>query len=143
MFDDLKAKITIFKDLAPVVMQDEVEVWYRKNIELGGEQVKGGLVKPFHPRRRGSQGHPMLQNTGGLLRSIKAQYSRNKIKVSHNVTNYRGKRDYGKIHNKYGTPTKMGATQIVKIVRPFMRDSRPLADHVEKKIGLMMRNIFK
>ena len=141
-FKSIIANIQAFKTTSPKIMEKEVEKWYKNNIKLGGEQMSGGLVKPFHPRKK-SYGHPMLRETGGLLNSINATVTKGKIIVSHDVTNYRGRRDYGKIHNKYGTPTKVGKTQIVKIVRPFMRDSKPLTDHVENKIGLMMRNIFK
>jgi hypothetical protein len=140
-FASIKAKIERFQRVSPKVMENEVESWYKNNIRLGGEQMANGLVKPFFPRKK-NYGHPMLNETGALLESIKVIFTRGKMVVSHDVQNYRGKRDYGKIHNKYGTKTKMGKTQIVKIVRPFMRDSRPLADHVEKKIGQMIENIF-
>lgn len=141
-FRGLHAKINRFQKLAPLIAVNMTEEWYKNNIRLGGEQKAGGLVKPFFPRTR-NYAHPILNETGQLLNSIKATYQRTKLKVTYKVDNYRGKRDYGKIHNRYGTPTKLkGDNFITKIVRPFMTDSKALTDKMQHKLVGMLKKIF-
>ena len=128
-FKSIIAGIQVFKAKTKGVIEKETEIWYKDNIRLGGTQASKGVVGVPYIRKR-SYPHPVLQERRQLVGSIKAVHSVGKTVVSHSVINYRGGKtnaDYGKIQNeRYG----------------FMRDSKPLTKHIEKKIVLNMKKIF-
>lgn len=135
-FLELKAKINVFKSTAKQTLVNDAEKFFKDNIRLGGNQMPNGYIKPFAPRTH-NYSHPMLIETGQMLNNIKASYHKGHVKVSVRVNNYRGKRDYSEIHNKYGTPTKGG-----NVVRPFLSQPQALIKREQQKFVGMLKKIF-
>lgn len=128
-FASIKAKILAFKIEAPLLMVKESEDWYQDNINLGGTQIKKNIVGKVYKRKH-KYPHPVLRETRQLVKSIKSKYYKTSIKIEHRTINYRGGKtnaDYGAIQNdRYG----------------FMKDSKALARHIEKKLSRRIKNIF-
>jgi len=142
-FNALQLRIAALQATLPEMVRSETEEWYKDNIRLGIVQKAKGKGTPFTPRKGegvggNKYGHPILNETGQLMNSITATYSKGAISVKYKVRNYRGSRDYGFIHNTEGTPTYLGG-RLYKIKRPFMKDSRHLIKHLRKLIGLKIK----
>lgn len=127
MFEALRKDIAEFKRSAIPTLQKEVEEWYKDEIRLGGIQRAKGIIGEVHHRWH-SYPHPPLMETGQLVNSIKAKVKGNMVIVEHDVTNYRGKEDYGAIQNKR---------------YKFMKPSKPLTLHLEQLFAAKIKKIFK